>query len=282
MIQVYKIGGNVVDNPVKLEKFAKEFAGIGGKKILVHGGGAIASQLQKELGFTPVMISGRRVTDADTLRIVTMVYAGWCNKSIVALLQKYGCNAIGLSGADAGVIRASKRPPVYVESAGKEVDYGFVGDLKPEDIDCPFLERLLEMDLTPVFCAITCDKDGNLLNTNADTVASTVAMAISDTDETDLIYCFEKNGVLSDKDDQDSIIPEITPEIFEALKKEGTVSDGMLPKIENSFKAIGYGVGRVVIKNSDNISNDIQTVIKKTDINRYKETKHNKSVPRTL
>ena len=260
-IQVFKIGGNVVDNPEKLERFAADFAAVPGAKILVHGGGAIASQMQKKLGFEPVMIEGRRVTDADTLRIVTMVYAGWCNKSIVALLQKNGCNAIGLSGADGGVIKAVKRPPVRLASTGKTVDYGFVGDLKAENIDSGFIVRLMEAGMTPVFCAITCSADGQLLNTNADTVASGIAVSLASTAPTDLVYCFEKDGVLRDMDDNSSLITKMTREDFGKLKAGGIVAGGMLPKIENAFKAIDEGVRSVVIKNSDNIANDRQTTI---------------------
>lgn len=259
-IKVFKIGGNVVDDRARLEKFAEEFSAIPGRKVLIHGGGAIASAMQKELGQSPVMIEGRRVTDAATLRIVTMVYAGWCNKSIVALLQKNGCNAIGLSGADGAVIKATKRPPVRLASSGETVDYGFVGDLDPSDIDSGFITSLLDMGLVPVFCAITCSRDGELLNTNADTVASSIAVSLASKAVTSLIYCFEKDGVLADRNDDSSLIPEITPDIFRKLKENGTVADGMLPKLENAFKAIKDGVAEVVIKNSGNILNDRQTV----------------------
>ncbi len=260
-IQVFKIGGNVVDNPEKLEKFAADFAAVNGPKVLIHGGGAIASQMQKKLGFEPVMIEGRRVTDADTLRIVTMVYAGWCNKTIVALLQKNGCNAIGLSGADGAVIKASKRPPVKLASTGEIVDYGYVGDLKPENIDADFIIRLTEMGLTPVFCAITCTAEGQLLNTNADTVASSIAVSLASKAAVDLVFCFEKDGVLADKDDDSSLIEKIDAGTFERLKAEKIVADGMLPKLENAFKAIANGVSQVVIKNSDNVGNSRQTTI---------------------
>lgn len=260
-IQVFKIGGNVVDNREKLEKFASDFAAVKGPKVLVHGGGAIASQMQKKLGFSPVMIEGRRVTDADTLRIVTMVYAGWCNKTIVALLQKNGCNAIGLSGADGAVIKAVRRPPVRIASTGETVDYGFVGDLKPENIDSDLIIRLIQGGLTPVFCAITCTSDGQLLNTNADTVASSIAMSLAGHSVTDLVFCFEKDGVLSDKDDDSSLIEKIDFAAFEKLKAGKIVADGMLPKLENAFKAIAAGVSTVVIKNSDNINNSQQTTL---------------------
>ena len=260
-IRVFKIGGNVVDNPSALEGFATDFAKISGPKVLIHGGGAIASQMQKKLGFTPVMIEGRRVTDADTLRIVTMVYAGWCNKTIVALLQKNGCNAIGLSGADGAVIKAVKRPPVRLASTGETVDYGFVGDLKPENIDADFIIRLTEMGMTPVFCAITCTAEGQLLNTNADTVASGIAMSLASKTAVDLVFCFEKDGVLADKEDDSSLIEKIDAATFERLKAGKVVADGMLPKLENAFKAIANGVSQVVIKNSDNVGNSRQTTI---------------------
>ena len=250
-----------MDNPEKLEKFAADFAAVRGPKVLIHGGGAIASQMQKKLGFTPVMIEGRRVTDADTLRIVTMVYAGWCNKTIVALLQKNGCNAIGLSGADGAVIKASQRPPVKFASTGETVDYGYVGDLKPENIDADFIIRLTEMGLTPVFCAITCTAEGQLLNTNADTVASSIAVSLASKAAADLVFCFEKDGVLADKDDDSSLIEKIDAGTFERLKAEKIVADGMLPKLENAFKAIANGVSQVVIKNSDNVGNSRQTTI---------------------
>ena len=250
-----------MDNPEKLEKFAADFAAVRGPKVLIHGGGAIASQMQKKLGFTPVMIEGRRVTDADTLRIVTMVYAGWCNKTIVALLQKNGCNAIGLSGADGAVIKAVKRPPVRLASTGETVDYGFVGDLKPENIDADFIIRLTEMGMTPVFCAITCTAEGQLLNTNADTVASGIAMSLASKTAVDLVFCFEKDGVLADKEDDSSLIEKIDATTFERLKAGKVVADGMLPKLENAFKAIANGVSQVVIKNSDNVGNSRQTTI---------------------
>ena len=260
-IQVFKIGGNVVDDREKLEKFAAGFAAIPGPKVLIHGGGAIASQMQKKLGMEPVMIEGRRVTDSDTLRIVTMVYAGWCNKSIVALLQKNGCNAIGLSGADGAVIKAVKRPPVKLGTSGRTVDYGHVGDITPDGVDSGLIDGFLKAGLTPVFCAITCDTEGNLLNTNADTVASAIAVSLASTASTDLIYCFEKDGVLADRNDDSSLIERITPAYFEELKARGIVADGMLPKLENAFKAINSGVERVVIKNSSNIGNSRQTVL---------------------
>lgn len=279
MIKVVKIGGNVVDNPVMLKEFVKDFAAMPGMKIMVHGGGVMASQMQKSMGIEPVMIEGRRVTDEEALKVVTMVYAGWCSKNITALLQAEGCNAIGLSGADGNVICARKRPPMTI-SAGETVDYGFVGDVTGECVNAAFLYSLLERGIVPVLCAINHDGNGNLLNTNADTIASSVAVAMANyryrsprevccrceecthcsddgrlTHETELIYCFEKDGVLYDKDDDSSVIPEIDRQRFEELKAEGRVADGMIPKLTNSFKAIDSGVACVVIKHARNLLN---------------------------
>ena len=286
MIRVVKIGGNVVDNPELLREFIRDFAAMPGMKILVHGGGVMASQMQKEMGLTPVMIEGRRVTDEAALKVVTMVYAGWCSKNITALLQAEGCNAIGLSGADGNAVKARKRPPVHIESLGKEIDYGYVGDVTGESVNAGFIYALLERGIVPVFNAINHDGAGNLLNTNADTIASSVATAMANyryrsprevccrceecthcsddgrlTHETELIYCFEKDGVLYDKDDDSSVISEITRGRFEELKKEGIVADGMIPKLTNSFKAIDNGVARVVIKHARNLLNDKGTVL---------------------
>lgn len=278
MIKVVKIGGNVVDNPALLREFVKDFAAMPGMKVLIHGGGVMASQMQKEMGMVPKMIEGRRVTDEEALKVVTMVYAGWCNKNIVALLQAEGCNAIGLTGADGNAIKARKRPPVHVESLGEEVDYGYVGDVTAESVNAGFIYSLLEKGIVPVFNAINHDGNGNLLNTNADTIASSVAIAMANyryrtprevcsrceectfcsddgrlTHVTDLIYCFEKDGVLYDKDDDSSVIPEIDREKFAQLKAEGRVADGMIPKLTNSFKAIDSGVAKVIIKHARNL-----------------------------
>ena len=197
-IKVVKIGGNVVDNEAMLQSFCKDFAAMSGPKVLVHGGGVMASAIQEALGQTPVKIEGRRVTDEDTLKVVTMTYAGWCNKHITALLQGCGCNAIGLSGCDASVITASRRAPRLLKDGVTKVDYGFVGDVKGESVNTAFINSLLEMGITPVFCAINHDGKGNLLNTNADTIASSVAKALAERFEVTLVYCFEKAGVLKD------------------------------------------------------------------------------------
>ena len=286
MIKVVKIGGNVVDNPALLREFVKDFAAMPGMKVLIHGGGVMASQMQKEMGMVPKMVEGRRVTDEETLKVVTMVYAGWCNKNIVALLQAEGCNAIGLTGADGNAIKARKRPPVHVESLGEEVDYGYVGDVTSESVNAKFIYSLLEKGIVPVFNAINHDGNGNLLNTNADTIASSVAIAMANyryrtprevcsrceectfcsddgrlTHVTDLVYCFEKDGVLYDKDDDSSVIPEIDREKFAQLKAEGRVADGMIPKLTNSFKAIDSGVARVIIKHARNLLNTTGTTL---------------------
>ena len=292
MIKVIKIGGNVVDNPELLKKFARDFAEMPGIKILVHGGGVMASQMQKSMGMVPCMIEGRRVTDEDTLKVVTMVYAGWCNKNITALLQSERCNAIGLSGADGNAIKAAKRAPMKVmnQETGEEmmVDYGYVGDVTAESVNAKFLYSLLERGITPVLCAINHDGEGNLLNTNADTIASSVATAMANyryrsprevcckcedcthcsddgrlTHRVNLIYCFEKDGVLYDKNDDSSVIPEINEEYFAQLKAEGRVADGMIPKLTNAFKAISNGVDKVIIKHALNLNTAIGTTLKK-------------------
>lgn len=292
MIKVIKIGGNVVDNPELLKKFARDFAEMPGMKILVHGGGVMASQMQKSMGMVPQMIEGRRVTDEDTLKVVTMVYAGWCNKNITALLQSERCNAIGLSGADGNAIKAAKRAPMKVMNQetgeGMMVDYGYVGDVTAESVNAKFLYSLLERGITPVLCAINHDGEGNLLNTNADTIASSVATAMANyryrsprevcckcedcthcsddgrlTHRVNLIYCFEKDGVLYDKNDDSSVIPEINEEYFAQLKAEGRVADGMIPKLTNAFKAISNGVDKVIIKHALNLNTAIGTTLKK-------------------
>ena len=251
-LKVIKIGGNVIDNPAALESFLERFATIPGAKILVHGGGAIASRTLKAMGIEPVMIEGRRVTDADTLQVVTAVYAGLINKTIVATLQKYGCNAAGLSGADCNAIVSRKRPAT-------PIDYGFVGDV--EKVRAEAFGMFLAAGIAPVVCAINHDGKGTLLNTNADTVASSIAVAMSSLYDTELVMCFEKNGVLYDKDDDNSVIPQIDKPLFESLKAEGRINAGMLPKLKNAFDAIAGGVSRVTIKNSDNLTENIGTTI---------------------
>ncbi|MFI3331495.1 MAG: acetylglutamate kinase [Rikenellaceae bacterium] len=246
MLKVIKIGGNIVDNPTKLEKFLSDFAALEGQKILIHGGGKVATSISTALGIETQMISGRRVTDKQTLGVVTMVYAGGINKSIVGALRSLGCDAFGMCGVDGGVILSNKRSP-------EPIDYGFVGD--PIAVNDKLLNTLINSGLQLVIAPITANEKGELLNTNADTVAQSIAtgMALSGA-EVELIYCFEKKGVLSDVNDDNSVIETITPTNFESLKADGIVADGMLPKLENAFKALEKGVKKVVICSAESIS----------------------------
>ena len=254
-LTIVKIGGNVVDSPESLSKFLLMFNKIEAPKILIHGGGILASEISAKLGIETKMHNGRRITDAETLKVCTMVYAGWINKSIVAQLQKIGCNSLGLSGADAGVIPAKRRSP-------DPFDFGFVGDISPDEINTGVLVSLLGRGITPVFCAITHDRNGSLLNTNADTMASGIAAALSGSYYTRLIFCFEKDGVLYDPKDEKSVIPLITKESYTRLKNEGVVSEGMLPKLDNAFFALERGVSEVYIKKWSNLSPEGGTMLR--------------------
>ena len=240
MINVVKIGGNVVDSPAALAAFLRDFASLKGPTILVHGGGKEATRLSTTLGIETQMIDGRRVTDRQTLDVVTMVYAGLINKRIVAMLQAEGCNAVGLSGADGNVIPARRRP-------ANPVDYGFVGDIDPSAVNDRFIASLLAAGVTPVFCAICHDDAGTLLNCNADSVAAAVAQGASRIDATRLTYCFEKAGVLRDVDDPASVIELVTAESFVTLREQGIVAKGMIPKIENAIACAAAGVSEVRI-----------------------------------
>ncbi|MFI3317751.1 MAG: acetylglutamate kinase [Rikenellaceae bacterium] len=253
-ITVVKIGGNVIDSPEALEEFVKNFAALPSPKILVHGGGKIATRLAKQMNVETTMIDGRRVTDKPMLDIVVMTYAGLLNKEIVAKLQAAGCNAIGLSGADGNAIEATRRP-------ANPIDFGFVGDIDPAKVNESLIGHLLAGGITPVYCAITHDGNGTLLNSNADTIASSVALAASRVDATDLLFCFEKRGVLRDVEDNDSVIREITAESYPPLKESGVINKGMIPKIENALKAVSQGVKRVCIKHSDDLLKDSGTNI---------------------
>ncbi len=253
-ITVVKIGGNVIDNEVAFAAFMKRFAALEGAKILVHGGGKIATRLAKDMNVPTTMIEGRRVTDKAMLDIVVMTYAGLLNKQVVAALQAEGCNAIGLSGADANAIKATKRK-------ANPIDFGYVGDIDPKDVNSELLKVLLEAGITPVFSAIMHNGEGVLLNCNADTVASSVALGASRVADTDLVYCFEKRGVLRDINDEDSVIELVTPENYTSLKAEGVIADGMIPKIDNALKAVAQGVKRVCIKHSDELLADSGTSI---------------------
>jgi acetylglutamate kinase len=246
-LYIIKIGGNVIDNSENLYHFLKDFTALDGYKILVHGGGKVATTISEQMGIEAHLVDGRRITDIETLRVVTMVYAGLINKNIVAQLQRFGTNAIGLTGADGNFIKAVKRPV-------KTIDYGFVGDLNYTSVNAQNLSNLLEAGFTPAFCALTHDGEGQMLNTNADTIASALAVALSSYYETTLIYCFEKKGVLQDINDEDSLIRDIDPQRYEDLKKEQIIHSGMLPKLDNAFTAIACGVKSVVIGHAEELS----------------------------
>jgi len=253
-VTIYKIGGGIIDDATELREFLELLAQVPGPKILVHGGGKGASTMMRELGLTPQLINGRRVTDAATLDIVTMFYAGKTNKQVVVELQSLGINALGLSGADGNVIQGIKRPV-------KDIDYGFVGDLLPASVNAGLLQQLLMAGLTPVLCPIIHDGQGQLLNTNADTIASAVAVALASLFTVKLHYCFEKNGVLRDVADEQSVIPEINSATYAELKQQGIIADGMLPKLENAFAALRQGVSQVLIGHARNIGNSLHTVL---------------------
>ena len=257
MIRVFKIGGNVIENEAMLQQFCEKFASVPGPKVLVHGGGVMASALQKSLGQTPVKIEGRRVTDEDALKAVTMAYAGWCNKHLVASLQKYGCNALGLAGCDGNVISAKRRAPRTLMDGVTVVDYGYVGDVVKDSVNTVFLKSLVDLGITPVLCAINHDGAGCLLNTNADTIASSVAAALG----ASLVCCFELDGVLEDINRPESVIPLIREADFERMKASGQIADGMIPKIENCLAALRYGASKAEIRNALKLDEALGTVI---------------------
>ena len=253
-LKIFKIGGGIIDYEPDLLEFLRLFSQVSGPKILVHGGGKGASEMMKSLGMAPRMVNGRRITDAATLEIVTMFYAGKTNKQIVAVLQSQGVNALGLSGADGNVIQAMKRPV-------REVDYGFVGDLSEASVDANLVHQLLLLGLVPVFCPINHDGHGQLLNTNADTIAASVAKALSREYAVELHFCFEKNGVLTDINDDQSVIANITLANYAELKAQGVIADGMLPKLENAFNALHFGVEKVIIEHALHINNSLKTTL---------------------
>lgn len=240
---IIKVGGNVIDDAEKLNAFLKKFSAINALKILVHGGGKLATDLSAKLGIEAKMIDGKRITDADTLKVVTMVYGGLINKTIVAKLDKLGVNAIGVCGADMGLIPAKKR------EVGT-IDYGFVGDVLVDKIPVEQWAGLLDKNVCPVVAPITADASGQLLNTNADTIASSIAQALSKTYKTSLVYCFEKDGVLQNPDDETTVIHSIQPAMYSNLKSTGVISKGMIPKLDNSWDAINKGVAKVIIGNA--------------------------------
>ncbi len=245
-IKIIKIGGNIIDDQNSLSDFLEQFAKLEGFKVLVHGGGKLASQLADKLKVPVKMYEGRRITNAETLEIITMVYAGKINKTIVAKLQGLKCNAIGLTGADANIIASDKRPMSHI-------DFGLVGDIKTVDTDA--LEMLLSNTITPVFCAITHDTNGQLLNTNADTIASEIAIALSHNYTSELYYCFEKNGVLERVSDDQSVISHINEKTYKKLIDKNIIADGLLPKLNNCFHAINNNVNKVCIGKPDMLFN---------------------------
>jgi acetylglutamate kinase len=253
-ITVVKVGGGIVEDEKSLSALLDKFARIDGRKVLVHGGGRSATKVAEQLGIQQTMIGGRRITDAETLKVVTMVYAGLVNKNIVAQLQARDVNALGLTGADMNVIVSHRRPIKQVkmeDGTVQPVDYGFVGDV--DKVNADLLADLIAKGVVPVVSPIGHDGKGNLLNTNADTIASQVAIALAQHFEVTLMFCFEKRGVLRDPEDDNSVIPQITASDFPRLVEEGIVSGGMLPKLENSFAAISAGVKEVVITQADQI-----------------------------
>ena len=245
-LTIIKVGGKIVEEPDTLAALITDFAAIPGLKLLVHGGGRSATRLASQLGIEQKMVDGRRITDADTLRIVTMVYGGLVNKNIVCSLQAKGINAIGLTGADMDIIRSHRRP------AGA-IDYGFVGDV--DRVDAKAIARLLDAGLVPVIAPLSHDGKGSMLNTNADTIASEVAQALAPLFNTTLTFCFEKAGVLADPDDDNSVIKKINRATYQQLRDQNIIAGGMIPKLDNAFKALDTGVKEVVITRADAIAN---------------------------
>ena len=252
-LTIIKVGGAVVEDEQQLAQLLKDFSAIEGRKVLVHGGGRRATKIGAQLGIESQMVNGRRITDAQTLEVVTMVYGGLVNKNLVARLQANGVNALGLTGADMNVIRSHKRP------IKDGIDFGFVGDV--EQADGKMLHTLMEAGITPVMAPLTHDGQGTILNTNADTIASETAKALAPYYDVTLIYAFEKPGVLSNPDDDSSVIPVITRESYRQFVAEGVISGGMMPKIENALAAIEAGVDRIVITRATDINHQKGTIV---------------------
>jgi acetylglutamate kinase len=246
-LSIIKIGGNIIENETSLNAFLTLFSNIEGEKILVHGGGKSATHIASKLGIASKIVNGRRITDAATLKVITMVYGGLVNKNMVAKLQALDIDAIGLTGADINSIKSKKRPV-------KDVDFGFVGDVKK--IASNSIDKLIKANFTPVFCAITHDGNGQLLNTNADTIASQLAIGMSTLYETSIYYCFELNGVLRDLKNQKSVIKSINLKTYKTLLEDGIIADGMLPKLENCFDALKNGVHKVHLGNTSMLTKE--------------------------
>lgn len=248
-LYVIKIGGNIIDDEEKLSFFLEELASVEGRKILVHGGGKLATRMAEQMQVPQQMVEGRRVTDAETLKIVTMVYAGYINKNIVAQLQALGCNAAGISGADGNAVQAHKRKK-------GDIDYGYAGDI--DSVNTAFFESLLEQDITVVMAPITHDKKGQLLNTNADSMAQEIATALASVYAVSLVYSFEKSGVLLDAEDEGSVIARLDRPYYAQLKEERKVFDGMIPKLDNAFAAVDSGVKKVIIGKAEQLHKLVQ------------------------
>jgi len=264
LLNIIKVGGGVVEDAASLASLLNQFASMEGRKVLVHGGGRLATAMAASLGIESHMVGGRRITDEKMLQVVTMVYGGLVNKNIVAGLQAKGLQAIGLTGADADIIHSHKRLPKRIkmdDGTEQMVDFGFVGDV--DKVNAQPLIQLLESGAVPVIAPLTHDGEGHILNTNADTIAASVACALAEHYDVTLTYCFEKAGVLRDADDDNSVIPSINEDQFQKLASEGIVSGGMIPKLENAFQAIHQGVRQVVITHSDNIDGSRGTTIRK-------------------
>ncbi len=253
---IVKIGGNIINDKTSLQLFLKDFASLSEKKILVHGGGKRATEVGEKLGIVSRYVDGRRITDQATIALVTMVYGGLLNKNIVAQLQALNCNAIGLTGADANCIPAVKRPV-------KEIDYGFVGDVKT-GLKSPFLSVFLEKGLVPVLAPLTHDREGQLLNTNADTIASVLAISLSENFRVRLMYCFEKKGILRDREDENSVVPLINKKSYHKMLAENVLADGILPKLHNAFDAIDRGVESVWIGHAAELVRNTGTAVSGT------------------
>lgn len=251
-LTIVKVGGKIVEEPQSLQQLLTDFSKIEGNKVLVHGGGRSATALAAKLGIESQMVNGRRITDAETLKVVTMVYGGLVNKQIVAGLQALNVNALGLTGADLNYMRSEKRPV-------KDVDYGFVGDVK--EVNAGILSDLITKGVVPVLAPLTHDKAGNLLNTNADTIAGEAAKALAAYFDVTLMFCFEKKGVLMNETDDESVIPTLTPELYKQFVADAIISGGMIPKLDNSFEALNKGVKKVVITRADFIHTNAGTSV---------------------
>jgi acetylglutamate kinase len=251
-LTLVKVGGKIVEEPQTLKQLLADFSKIEGYKVLVHGGGRSATAIAAKLGIESQMVNGRRITDEETLKVVTMVYGGLVNKQIVAGLQAIGVNALGLTGADMNYMRSEKRPV-------KDVDYGFVGDVK--EVNAGLLADLIAKDVVPVLAPLTHDNAGNMLNTNADTIAGEAAKALAKHFDVTLMYCFEKKGVLMSETDDESVISRLTPQLYEKYVSEGIISGGMIPKLDNSFEALNAGVKQVIITRADLIHTQQGTII---------------------